>query len=164
MFEVILTQIIVVAFNIYIASTENKKKIYITTFLFNLANLLMYAVNNDLSTAIIYLVITTRSFVYIYKDRLKTAIIPILAIIVQLTVGCIFTEHILHIIPVITPALVCYYMWFCKNTQQLRVWNAICNSLWLIYNTATGLYIVAICRAITVIANIIQYKKHKTLT
>ncbi len=109
--NVIIMQIIVVLTNIYIATTENKKNIYIATFLFNFFNLLMYLLNQDTTTAILYIVISGRSFIYIYKDKLKNIIIPI-----------------------VTPCLVCYYMWFAQTTQNLRVWNAVCNGLWCIYN------------------------------
>lgn len=51
-------------------------------------------------------------------------------------------------------------MWFCKTTQQLRIWNAICNGLWGIYNFQTGLYIVMISRIITVIVNVFAFIKN----
>ena len=52
-------------------------------------------------------------------------------------------------------------MWFSKNTQELRIWNAICNGLWGIYNLMTGLYIVMMSRIITVIINLVVYKENK---
>ena len=60
-----LMQIIIVIVNIYISFTEKKKRIYIATFLLNLAQLIMYFFNSDLTTALIYVVIVIRSFVYI---------------------------------------------------------------------------------------------------
>lgn len=42
-----LMQIISVIVNTYIAFTEKKKRIYIATFLLNLAQLLMYFFNNE---------------------------------------------------------------------------------------------------------------------
>lgn len=161
MLNVIIMQCIVVAINIYIANTENKFRIYFVTFLFNFANLLMYAFNNDKTTAIIYIIISIRSFIYIFKDKIKTPIVPIIAILAQLIVGFNSIENIWQLIPIIVPCLVCYYMWFCKTTQQLRIWNAICNSAWGIYNFKTGLYIVMISRIITVIANLQAYFKNK---
>lgn len=162
MLNVIIMQCIVVAINIYIANTENKFRIYFVTFLFNFANLLMYAFNNDKTTAIIYIVISIRSFVYIFKDKIKTPIVPIIAILAQLIVGFNSIENIWQLIPIITPCLVCYYMWFCKTTQQLRIWNAICNGAWGVYNFKTGLYIVMISRIITVIANLQAYFKNRS--
>lgn len=158
----IITQIIIVFINYYIATTENKKNIYIVTFLFNFANLLMYFFNDDKTTTITYIIIALRSLIYIYKDKLKTHIIPILFISLHLFIGFYNIKNIWELIPIIIPSLVCYYMWYSKNTQELRLWNAFCNACWSIYNLKTGLYIVMISRIITVIMNLSQYvKKNK---
>ena len=149
-----------VLINFYIATTENKKNIYITTFLFNFANLLMYLFNNDYTTSIIYILISIRSFLYIFQDKFKTVFLPFLCIFLQLVVGFNNLDTIWHIIPILTPCLVCYYMWFCKTTQELRIWNAICNGLWGIYNFKSGLYIVMISRIVTVLINVFAYKKY----
>ena len=50
---------------------------------------------------------------------------------------------------------------FYNTTQKLRIGNIVNNSLWLIYNVVTGLYIVSISRLITVIVNIVSYIKNK---
>lgn len=161
MLNIIIAQLIVVLINIYIANTENKFRLYFVTFLFNLANLIMYLINEDKVTAILYIIITVRSFIYIFKDKFKTPIVPIIAILVQLFVGFKKIENIWQLIPIIIPCLVCYYMWFCKTTQQLRIWNIICNAAWAIYNLQTGLYIVMISRIATVLANLIAFLKNK---
>ena len=75
-----LMQLITIIVNIYIAFTEGKKRIYIATFLLNLSQLIMYLFNNDLTTALIYIAITIRSLIYIYKDKFKTNVIPYIAI------------------------------------------------------------------------------------
>lgn len=155
--QIIITQIIVVLINYYIATTENKKNIYIVTFLFNFSNLLMYLVNEDKVTAMIYIIITARSFIYVYKDKFKGHLIPILAILIQLFIGFSNIENIWQLIPIIIPCLVCYYMWYSQTTQQLRLWNAFCNTFWAIYNFKTGLYIVMISRIITVLINLIAF-------
>ena len=82
-----LMQILSVIVNTYIAFTEKKKRIYIATFLLNLTQLFMYFFNDDLTTALIYIIIVLRSLIYIYKDKFKTNIVPYLAIIVQLLIG-----------------------------------------------------------------------------
>lgn len=56
--QVVVMQCIVVIVNTYIANTEKKQNIYIATFLFNIANLVMYFLNNDTTTAVIYIVIS----------------------------------------------------------------------------------------------------------
>jgi hypothetical protein len=165
--DVILMQIVVVLINSYIAITEKKKNIYVVTFLFNFANLIMYLVNGDKTTAILYIVISGRAFVYIFKDtvieKLKkwAIIVPIIAIILQIVVGFSSIENIWQLLPIITPCYVCYYLWFYNTTQKLRIGNIVNNSLWLIYNVVTGLYIVSISRLITVIVNIVSYIKNK---
>lgn len=116
MLDIIVVQIIIVMINTYIATTENKIRIYVVTFLFNLANLIMYFINDDIPTATLYVVITIRSFIYIFKDSCKTVIIPVVMILLQLIVGFMSIENIWQLIPIIIPCLVCYYMWFCKTT------------------------------------------------
>lgn len=161
MLNIIIVQIIIVLINAYIATTEKKTRIYIVTFLFNLANLIMYYINDDSATAILYVIITTRSFIYIFKDRFKTIVIPMLMILIQLLIGFKNIENLWQLIPIITPCLVCYYMWFCRTTQQLRIWNAVCNGFWGIYNLKTGLYIVMVNRFITVAVNVVSYLKNR---
>ena len=123
----------------------------------------MYFINDDKTTAILYISITIRSFIYIFKDKFKTIIVPVIAILIQLFVGFKNIENICQHIPIITPCLVCYYMWFCKTTQQLRIWNMICNGLWGLYNFKTNLYIVMVSRIITVIANLVAYTKSRKI-
>ena len=165
--SILVSQLIVVLINTYIAFTERKKNIYIVTFLFNFANLVMYLFNNDKTTAIIYVVISVRSLVYIFKDiiinklgRLSIAV-PILCIVVQLLVGFTQIESLWQLIPILTPCYVCYYLWFYDTTQKLRVGNIIGNALWFFYNCITGLYIVAVSRLVTVAVNIVSFSLNK---
>lgn len=158
-----LMQIITILVNIYISFTEKKKRIYIATFLLNLSQLLMYMFNNDLTTTLIYIVITVRSFIYIYKDKLKTDIVPYLAILIQLIIGYYTIENTMQILSVLIPCYTCYYLWFYDDTQKIRIGNIIANILWGVYNIATGLYIVLIMRAMTIISNIVAYIRRKQL-
>ena len=158
-----LMQIITILVNIYISFTEKKKRIYIATFLLNLSQLLMYMFNNDLTTTLIYIVITVRSFIYIYKDKLKTDIVPYLAILIQLIIGYYTIENTMQILSVLIPCYTCYYLWFYDDTQKIRIGNIIANTLWGVYNIATGLYIVLIMRAMTIISNIVAYIRRKQL-
>ena len=105
----------------YIASPEKKKRIYIATFLLNLSQLIIYFLNNDLTTALIYIVIVIRSFIYIYKDKFKTNIIPYVAILIQLIIGYFTIENALQILSVLIPCYSCWYLWFYKDTQKLRI-------------------------------------------
>lgn len=156
-----LMQIITILVNIYISFTEKKKRIYIATFLLNLSQLLMYMFNNDLTTTLIYIVITVRSFIYIYKDKFKTDIVPYLAIIIQLIIGYYTIENSMQVLSILIPCYTCYYLWFYNDTQKIRIGNIIANTLWAIYNIATGLYIVLIMRAMTIISNIVAYIRRR---
>ncbi len=156
-----LMQIITILVNIYISFTEKKKRIYIATFLLNLSQLLMYMFNNDLTTTLIYIVITVRSFIYIYKDKFKTDVVPYLAILIQLIIGYYTIENGMQILSVLIPCYTCYYLWFYDDTQKIRIGNIIANTLWAVYNIATGLYIVLIMRAMTIISNIVAYIRRR---
>lgn len=156
-----LMQVITVLVNIYISFTEKKKRIYIATFLLNLSQLFMYYFNNDITTTLIYIIITVRSFVYIYKDKIKTNIIPYIAIVLQLGIGFFTIENKMQILSILIPCYSCWYLWFYNDTQKLRVGNIIANAAWAIYNIATGLYIVLIMRAITILSNMIAYEKRR---
>ena len=121
----------------------------------------MYMFNNDLTTTLIYIVITVRSFIYIYKDKFKTDIVPYLAIIIQLIIGYYTIENSMQVLSILIPCYTCYYLWFYNDTQKIRIGNIIANTLWAIYNIATGLYIVLIMRAMTIISNIVAYIRRR---
>ena len=148
-------QIVTVIVNMYIAVTEKKKRIYIATFLLNLSQLIIYFLNNDLTTALIYIVIVIRSLIYIYKDNFKTNIIPYLAILIQLIIGYFTIENAIQILSVLIPCYSCWYLWFYKDTQKLRIGNIISNMAWAVYNIYNGLYILLIMRSITISSNAI---------
>ena len=88
MIKLILTQIIVCIIQYYIATTEKTKNIFWVTFLFNFFNGLCYYFNGDMPTVYFYIVICVRSFVYIYKDKIKVykwhPVIPFFFIGVQI--------------------------------------------------------------------------------
>ena len=154
-----LMQVITILVNIYISFTENKNRIYIATFLLNLSQLLMYWFNNDLTTTLIYIVITIRSFIYIYKNKFKTNFLMYIAIIIQLIIGFFTIEQNIQILSILTPCYTCWYLWIYNDTQKIRIRNIIANILWAVYNIATGLYIILIMRVITIMSNIIAYIK-----
>lgn len=156
-----IMQIVTVIVNMYIAFTEKKKRIYIATFLLNLSQLIMYFFNNDLTTAFIYIVIVIRSLIYIYKDKFKTNIIPYVAILIQLIIGYFTIENAVQILSVLIPCYSCWYLWFYKDTQKLRIGNIIANTVWAVYNIYNGLYIILIMRSMTIGSNAIAYIRRK---
>lgn len=156
-----LMQIITVILNIYISVTEKKKRIYIANFLINFSQFIMYFVNDDLTTALIYSVIVIRSFIYIYKETFKTNIIPYIAILVQILIGYFTLNNSLQIISIVISCYSCWYLWFYNNTQKLRIGNIIANTAWAVYNICGGLYIILIMRIITILSNLISFVKRK---
>ncbi len=160
----IILQIVAVLANIYIASTENIKRVFIATFIFNVFNLFCYLLLNDITTVVMYIFITIRSFIYIYRDKYKIkkfgSLVPIIFIVIQIILGLYFMQKYIQILAICIPCYTCYYMWFNKTTQELRIGNIIANSAWFIYNIITGLYLVAAVRLVTIAVNSIQYSKH----
>lgn len=154
-------QFITIIINIYISFTEQKKRIYIATFLLNLSQLLMYLFNNDLMTGLIYIVIVIRSFIYIYKDKFQSNIVPYIAMLLQILIGTITIDNQTQILSILISCYSCWYLWFYKDTQKLRIGNIIANIAWGIYNICTGLYIILVMRAITIVSNILAYIKRK---
>ena len=158
---IILMQIITIILNIYISFTEKQKRIYIAIFLQNFAQLLLYGFNNDLTTTLIYIMITIRSVLCINKNKFKTDLVPYLIINIQLLIGCFTMENSLQLISVLISCYSCWYFWFYNDTQKIRIGNIIANTAWAIYNLYTGLYIILIMRFITITSNFIAYIKRK---
>ena len=156
-----LMQVVTIVVNIYISFTEKKKRIYIATFWLNISQLIMYFLNNDLTTGLVYIIIVIRSLIYIYKDSFKTNRIPYIIIIIQIVIGFATLEERLQIFSILISCYSCWYLWFCDDTQKLRVGNIVANFAWAIYNICNGLYIILIMRAMTIASNIIGYIKRK---
>lgn len=156
-----IMQVITTLVNIYISFTEKKKNIYLATFLLNFSQLLMYFFNGDITTGLIYIIIVIRSFIYLYKDKCKSNLIPIFIIIIQIAIGFATMQNYIQILSILIPCYSTYYLWFYKDTQKLRVGNIIANSLWAAYNVCTGLYIILIMRAITIVSNLVAFIKRK---
>lgn len=159
--SVIIFQIISVIINVYLAFCKNIKDIFIINFLFNLAQLLMYLFNDDLTTTLVYIIIVVRSFLYIYKEKFKTNTLPWIIISLQLIVGFCTIENGWQLLSILIPCYSCYYLWYGKDTQELRIGNMVINGLWGVYNGVNCLFIVMIMRIITFTANLIAYTKEK---
>lgn len=158
---VTLMQIITVIVNIYISFTERKKRIYVATFLLNFAQLLLYFFNGDITTGLVYIIIVVRSLIYIYKEKFKSNLIPYFIILIQLIIGFATIDRPLQVLSILIPCYSCWYLWFSKDTQKLRIGNIIANSAWAIYNFCDGLYIILIMRAMTIASNLIAYIKRR---
>lgn len=159
--ELIIIHVILVITNSYIAVTENKRNIYIVTFLFNLLNLIMYLFKGDITTMTLYVSVTTRSLIYIFKDRIiQYNIIPIGFILLQIILGILTMTNYWQIISISVDCFSCYYLWYFDTTQKLRVGNIIANTDLAVYNIVNGLYIASISRFITIAVNSTAYIKN----
>ncbi len=158
---VVIMQIITFIANIYLSFTEKKKRIYIAHFLVNFSQMIMYFINRDIATACVYIIASIRAYVYIYKNKFKSKLIPIFAIAVQLVIGIFTIDKLSQVLSVFISCYACYYLWFYDNTQKLRVGNIIANTLWAIYNLYNNLYIIFAMRIITIGSNIVAYNNRK---
>ena len=146
--QLIITQIVIVIIGVYLAFTENKKGIYLVTFLFNLGTFIMYMLNHDSGAAISAALLSVRAFIYIYREQLKIrmgkfgAIIPIFFILLHIVLGGIALETPWQLLCIAAPVLTTAYMWWGHNTQDLRAGNFIAYGMWALYEAVTGLYIV----------------------
>lgn len=159
MFELILSQIVLCAVNIYVAFTEKKRNIYVATFCFNACNLCMYLFNGDMATVITYICVTVRSLLYCFKDKFKTILVPSVCIIIQICLSAYSYENMWHLVPMCAAVWTCFYMWTFKSTQSLRIGNIINNALWMGYNIRSKLWIASLARAFTIAVNAYRYKK-----
>ena len=150
---------------IYIAFTQKKRNVLAATFLINLAQTVCYYIANDTAAFYIAIVITIRTFVYIFSERLKkyrwSILVPITAIAIHLAIGFMTIETPMQLITMLTPCFTCYYLWFFRRTQSIRVGNIVGNALWLVYNCLGGLWILALTRVWTIALNAAAYLRYR---
>ena len=161
----IIVQIIVLIAQLYIATNENIKHIFVARFIYTALYMVLYFVNGDLTTAFTYVLNTIRSAVYIERQELYKLkwhfLIPITFIVVQIIVGLFTMTNYWQLLSIFNGCYFAYYLWFYKTTQKLRIGNMIGDFLWLIYNIISKLWIVAAGRIIVISMNAISYNKHK---
>lgn len=147
-------QVVGVVLNIFIAYAHDTKKIYGLTFLFNLANLLLYFVTRDWGAAVSGTLITVRSLAYIFKERIPGDWLPWVFSALHIVLGTMAFESPWQLCIIVAPVAICFAMWFWKGQfQKLRVGNIINATLWMVYNFHMGLYLIGLCRFATVVAN-----------
>lgn len=159
-----IMQALGLALNIFIALTHDTKKIYLFTFLFNAANLAIYILTQDWAACASGVLITLRSFAYMYKERVNGQWTPWVFISLHIFLGLMLMTSLWQIATIMAPVTVCYTMWFWKGQfQKLRVGNIINAGLWLVYNLHVGLWITALCRLMTIVANLLgMYKEARS--
>lgn len=159
-----IMQVLGLALNIFIALTHDTKKIYLFTFLFNVVNLTIYILTQDWAACVSGVLITLRSFAYMHKERVNGQWMPWVFISLHIFLGLMLMTNLWQIATIMAPVTVCYTMWFWKGQfQKLRVGNIINAGLWLVYNLHVGLWITALCRLMTIAANLLgMYKEARS--
>lgn len=160
----IVLQICAVAIDAYIAFSNNKRNILIATFSFNFLTMLLFLLLGDFPTVYSCILIVSRSFIYIFQDRLKkyriSFLIPVIIMICHLVIGMRAATSWWHILPILAPIIVCFLLWFEKSRQNMRIEQAMSDTLWLVYNIHCGLYILCISRVISILCGITAYVKN----
>lgn len=156
-----IMQALGLALNIFIALTHDTTKIYLFTFLFNAANLTIYILTQDWAACVSGVLITLRSFAYMHKERVNGQWMPWAFISLYIFLGLMLMTSPWQIATIMAPVTVCHTMWFWKGQfQKLRVGNIINAGLWLVYNLHVGLWVTALCRRMTIAANLLgMYKE-----
>ena len=161
MVTILILQIIAVIIDIYIAFSNDKKKILILAFLYNAFVFILYLLTKDFSTMFSYIIIVARSTIYIYQKQLKkykySYFIPIAFMVCHIISGIKTAESLWHILTIAAPIIVCYLLWFEKSRQKMRLEQAASDLLWLVYNIHAGLYILCISYIITITSGIIAF-------
>lgn len=120
----------------------------------NLVSLLVYFLNGDAAGTLSLVLINVRSVAYLYQGRAKTDLIPFVALAVQAaitvpTLGAGSLASPIDFLPVALPLYATWFFWWSKNLQHMRVHTAINDSLWAIYDLATGLPIAGVTDFVT---------------
>lgn len=163
-----IMQLVVLFVSIYISFTPHIKRIFVADFIVNVSLLACYIILGDVTTAVMYVCISLRSFVYIYKDRLlRYGWIPWVAIVAQIALGFATIDNPFQIVSIFIPCWVCWYLWYWHDDKQkIRFGNIVNNGCWGIYNGIVGLWIVVLMRVIVVISNAVSiartYREEKT--
>lgn len=162
-----IVQIIVLIAQLYIATNENIKHIFIARFIYNALYMILYFINADITTTLTYVLNTVRSAVYIERQEIYEQkwhfLVPFTFIIVQIIIGLITMNNYWQLLAIFCGCYFSYYLWFYKTTQKLRVGNMIGDFLWLIYNIISQLWIVAAARVIVIVMNAVAYQNHRKL-
>lgn len=153
-----IIQLVVLLVSIYISFTPHIRRIFVADFIVNVSLLACYVILGDVTTAVMYVCISLRSFVYIYKDRLlRYGWIPWVSIVAQIALGFATIDNPFQIVSIFIPCWVCWYLWYWHDDKQkIRFGNIVNNGCWGIYNGIVGLWIVVLMRVIVVLSNAVS--------
>lgn len=158
----VIAQVLTLSISIYIAFTKSVRRLFVADFILNASLLACYILISDTATALIYIIGAIRSFLYIYKDRFRGNIVPVLMIVLSAGVGLATMRYPHQLLSIATACWVCWYMWsWHDNKQKIRLGNVLANASWGIYNSIVGLCIVVIMRVFLVCANMVSIYQHR---
>ena len=164
----IIIQVFCIALSLYTGFSHKKRNVLIAAFVFNISTFLLYFLIKDFSTFSSMGIVTVRSLVFLFQDRLKKLkcgnAIPLLFVICHIVVGFLTVEHWYQILGVIAPITLTLSFWFEKSRQRMRIEQATSDSLWFVYNLCVGLYILCALRVVEVLISVVAFIKNRNNT
>ena len=161
----IILQVFSVIFGIYNAFAHKKSHVLISIFVYNILNLALMFIIKDYSTFYLSLLLTIRSIVYLFQNKLKkykwSIIIPISIIVGHVVITLTTMTHWYQLLPLVAVVSVAAILWFSKNRQAIRIDFALSDFLWLVYSAIMGLYISCISRVIMIAASLIAFYNNR---
>ncbi len=161
----IIIQVLCILLSFYTGFSHKKRNVLIAAFVFNMSNFLLYFLIKDFSTFSSMGIVTLRSLVFMFQDRLKKLkcgnIIPLMFIVGHIIVGFLTVEYWYQVLGVIAPIILTLSFWYEKSRQRMRIEQATSDSLWLVYNLSVGLYILSALRVAEVMISIIAFIKNR---
>lgn len=158
----IVFQVLAIIADIYIAFQNDRRNVLIATFVCNFICFLLYLYIRDFSTAGSYTLIISRSFIYIFQDKLKkykvSVMIPIGFMLCHIGVGIFTMSSFWHILPIVAPCIVCYLLWLENSRQKMRLEQALSDTIWLTYNLHDGLYLLCLSRLVSIVSGLWAYR------
>lgn len=162
--DIIIFQILAIIIDVYIAFSNNKRNILIAVFSYNFLSMLLYFMIKDYTTVYSFILIVSRSFIYLFQNKIKkhklSFLVPISIMLIHVIVGLRTFESFWNIIPIAAPIIVCYLLWFEKSRQNMRLEQASSDLLWIAYNIHSGLYIICISGLFSIGSGLIAYFKN----
>lgn len=156
----IIVQIFQVIYSCYIMFLSKKKNMFINMFISNAISLIIFLIADLKSAFLTTLIITIRSFLFMFKDKYKTNFIFYFCLVLHVLSGLITFDGFISLLPVLTAIISVFIIWF-GNEQQIRFGLTIPNIIWVIYYCIFGIYISATFNIIIIISQIISYIKNK---
>lgn len=162
---IIVTQIIALICDTYLAFAKTSKRVYTANTLFNIFAGLTSLLQKDYGTALSYSIILYRSISLLYKDKLKEKYkwFPLTFVLAHIIFGICTWKDMWSIIPIAMPIILGLSMWYTNNVQKYRLVMALNNFSWFIRDIHAGSYILSLARVYGLCMCVISYLKDRVL-